>query len=222
MLGDLRAGERGTVEIGCVESLASSFLPQVFAAFHRQYPLIRLKARVSHTAELIKLVEQGEVDMGLILDPTISSQLLIVEELFRQPLQLLVPSHHPLTHQATPIPLARIVEEPLLLLEETSRLGQITKRILAQHGLSTRPLVEIESVEGLKEFVRLGVGVALTLPALVRYPQIDKDLVLLPVSEITEEFIFALVYRRIGTLSHVARTFLKTISSYDQTHRPNK
>lgn len=212
MLGDLRDGQRGTIKLGCVESLASSFLPPIFAIFHNQHPLIRLKARVSHTDELIRLVEQGEVDLGLILDPAIRSELLIVEELFRQPLQLLVAAQHPLARQAEPVPLARIVQEPLLLLEETSRLGQITKRIFAQHGLAAHPLVEIESIEGLKEFVRLGTGVALTLPALVRYPGTDHDLVLLPIANFHEEFIFALVYRRIGAISHVARTFIKAIA----------
>jgi len=40
--------------------------------------------------------------------------------------------------------------EPFLLLDETSRMGQITKRIFAQRGLPLHPLIEIESVEGVE------------------------------------------------------------------------
>jgi DNA-binding transcriptional LysR family regulator len=91
-------------------------------------------------------------------------------------------------------------------------MGQITKRIFAQRGLPVRPLVEIESVEGLKEMVRQGIGVTLTLPALIRPSQIGSDLVLVPITGLEEEFIFALIYRRIGTISRVAREFIKTIA----------
>ncbi len=212
-LAELRAGQRGTILIGCIESLATALLPSLFASFHQHYPHIRLKVRVNHTDELITLVEQGEVELGLILDPKQQSELLIVKELFRQPLHLLVSSQHPLVQSKIPaVTLEQIITEPLLVLDETSRMGQITKRIFVQRGLPVRPLVEIESVEGLKEMVRQGIGVTLTLPALIRPYQIGHDLVLLPITGLTEEFIFALVYRRVGSISRAAREFISTIS----------
>jgi len=212
-LTELRAGQRGTILIGCIESLATALLPSLFASFNQRYPHIRLKVRVNHTDELITLVEQGEVELGLILDPKQQSELLIVKELFRQPLHLLVSAQHPLVQRKIPaVTLEQIITEPLLVLDETSRMGQITKRILAQRGLPIHPLVEIESVEGLKEMVRQGIGVTLTLPALIRPYQVGNDLMLLPISGLTEEFIFALVYRRIGPISRAAREFISAIS----------
>lgn len=212
-LAELQAGQRGTIRIGCIESLTTAFLPALFASFHQQYPHIRLKVRVNHTDELVTAVEQGEVELGLILDPRLQSELLIVKELFRQPLHLLVSAQHPLAQRKVPaVTLEQIITEPLLLLDETSRMGQITKRIFAQRGLPLHPLIEIESVEGLKEMVRQGIGVTLTLPALIRPSQIGHDLVLLPITSLTEEFIFALVYRRVGSISPAAREFINTIA----------
>jgi DNA-binding transcriptional LysR family regulator len=213
ILSKLQAGQRGTIRIGCIESLATAFLPALFASFHQQYPNIRLKVRVNHTDELITLVEQGELELGLILDPRLQSELLVVKELFRQPLHLLVSSQHPLAQKKIQaVTLEQIMTESLLLLDETSRMGQITTRIFAQRGLSIHPLVEIESVEGLKEMVRHGVGVTLTLPALIRPSQIGNELTLLPITNLIEEFIFALVYRRVGSISHAARECINTIS----------
>jgi DNA-binding transcriptional LysR family regulator len=212
-LSELRAGQRGTIYIGCIESLATAFLPALFASFHQHYPHIRLRVRVNHTDELIMLVEQGEVELGLILDPRLQSELLIIQELFRQPLHLLVSAQHPLAlRKVAEVMLEQIVTEPLLALDESSRMGQITKRIFTQRGLPMHPLVEIESVEGLKEMVRQGIGVTLTLPALIRPYQIGKDLVLLPITDLPEEFIFALVYRRTGSISRAAREFINTIA----------
>jgi DNA-binding transcriptional LysR family regulator len=212
-LTELQAGQRGMIRMGCIESLATALLPALFASFHQHYPHVRLKVRVNHTDELITQVEQGEIELGLILDPHMQSELLIVKELFRQPLHLLISTQHPLAQAQTPaVTLQHVTTEPLLLLDQTSRMGQITKRIFAQRGLAIHPLIEIESVEGLKEMVRQGIGVTLTLPALIRPSQIGTDLILLPITDIPEEFIFALVYRRIGSISRAAREFINTIS----------
>lgn len=213
-LSELHAGQRGLVRIGCIESLATAVLPDLFATFHQMYPQIRLKIVVSHTDELITLVEQGEVELGLILDPRLQSELLISKELFRQPLHLLVSAKHPLAQAHTLVTLEHITNEPFLLLDESSRMGQISKRIFAQRGLTVRPLVEIESVEGLKEMVRQGIGVTLTLPALIRPSQIGQDLALLPIADLQEEFIFALVYRRVGPISRAAREFIRIMDKW--------
>lgn len=220
-LNELHAGQRGTIRLGCIESLATSFLPALFTAFHRQYPQVRMNVRVNHTDELITLVEQGEVELGLILDPHLQSELLITKELFRQPLHLLVSARHPLAQRGgAAVTLAQIVAEPLLVLDKTSRMGQITTRIFAQRGLSVQPLIEIESVEGLKEMVRQGIGVTLTLPALIRPGQVGQDLALLPVADLAEEFIFALIYRRVGSISRAARAFIRVIAEQPAENEP--
>ena len=217
-LGELQAGQRGTIMIGCIESLATAFLPSLFATFRQRYPHIRLKVRVNHTDELITAVEQGEVELGLILDPRQHSELLIVKELYRQPLHLLVSAQHPLAlRKNTSVTFEQIASEPFILLDETSRMGQITARIFAQRGLPLRPLVEIESVEGLKEMVKQSIGVTLTLPALIRPSQIGSDLALLPIADVEEEFIFALVYRRVGAISRAARQFINAIVEQTMT-----
>lgn len=212
-LSDIQRGHAGTIYLGCIESLATSFLPATFSAFHRRYPHVQIKVRVNHTDDLVTLVEQGEIELGLILDPQLQSRLLIVKELFRQPLHLLVSARHPLALAQTPaVTLEHIASEPLLVLDETSRMGQITRRIFAQRGLPLQPLVEIESVEGLKEMVRQGIGATLTLPALVRPSQVGSSLLLLPITDLPEAYIFALIYRRIGPISRAARAFIDVIA----------
>jgi DNA-binding transcriptional LysR family regulator len=219
MLAEMEAGQRGTIALGCIESLATAFLPALFAEFHQRYPLVQFKVRVAHTDELVALVEQGEVELALVLDPHLRSELLIIKALFRQALHLLVATGHPLAQQASAVTMEQILHEPFLLLDETSRMGQITKRVFAQRGLPLRPLVEIESVEGLKEMVRQGIGVTLTLPALIRPSQIGSDLVLLPIADLNEAFLFALVYRRVGSIARAARTFINAITQQDRKLR---
>ncbi len=63
------------------------------------------------------MVEREVVDLGFLYDPAIHSEVVVIKELFRQPLHLLIPSHHPLAHCALEeLTLARIVSEPLIFL----------------------------------------------------------------------------------------------------------
>jgi DNA-binding transcriptional LysR family regulator len=205
-------GLSGTVLIGCNQSLAAAFLPPLLAAFRQHYPDIQLKVRVDHSDEVITLVEQGTVDLGFIYDPAIRSTMVGIKELFRQPLHLLVSSSHPLvdidTQERT---LQRILAEPLLLLGEAARLRKVLERIFLQRGLTVKPVIEIESVEGLKELVKQGCGVTLAPPALLWPPRMSDGLALLPIADVTESFIFALVYRRVGSLTVPARQFMNIV-----------
>jgi DNA-binding transcriptional LysR family regulator len=208
-------GLGGSVLIGCNSSLAEAFLPSLLAAFRRSHPDIQLKVRVHSSDEVIALVEQGEVDLGFIYDPAIRSTLVGVKELFRQPLHLLTAAQHPLA-QAKPEErtLERILAEPLILLGETARLRKVLERVFMQRGLAVTPAIETASIEGLKELVKQGCGVTFVPPALLwthHAHHAHDGLALLPIADVKETFIFALVYRRAGSLSVPARLFMNTV-----------
>ena len=210
-MSKFQVGQSGTVLLGSNQSLATAFLPRIFTVFHQQHPQILVRVRGANSSEVIALVERGEVDLGFVFDPRERSEMVTVKELFRQPLNLLVASHHPLAHAPLDtLTLERIIREPLFLLGESLRLRQVLERIFIQRGLPVHPAVEIDSIEGLKELVRQGNGVTITLPAL--HQRNDTNLSLLPIADLAEEFIFALVYRRLGALAPAARKFIAVVA----------
>jgi DNA-binding transcriptional LysR family regulator len=208
----LQDGEHGTIYIGSIEPLTTAFLPNIFPIFHQRYPEIQLKVRVNRTDDLLKLIEQGELDLGLIFNPSVRPEILVVQELFRQPLQVMVSIDHPLARlKVKSVTLTQLLSEPIFLLGETSRLRRAVERAFASQGYSLQPIVEIESVAGLKEMVRHGKGITFMLSALLYPREIDREVVLLPIEDITEEFVFALVYHRFRHISQPARHFINTI-----------
>jgi LysR family transcriptional regulator, cyn operon transcriptional activator len=206
-------GVSGTVLIGCNHSLATTFLPPHLVTFRNRYPDVHLKVQVYHSDEVIALVERGIVDLGFIYDPDIRSNIVVIKELFHQPLQLLVPDNHPLVHvDIHERTLERILAEPLLMLGETARLRKVLDRVFLQRGLSLQPVIEIESLEGLKELVKQGCGITFIPPILLWPSQKQDGLTILPIADMTETFIFALVHRRIGTLSVPTRQFMNIVT----------
>jgi LysR family transcriptional regulator, cyn operon transcriptional activator len=205
-------GLGGSVLIGCNNSLAEAFLPSLLAVFRRNHADIQLKVMVHSSDEVIALVERGEVDLGFIYDPAMRSTLVGVKELFRQPLHLLTAVQHPLAlmpfEERT---LERILREPLILLGETARLRKVLERVFMQRGFAVKAAIEIASIEGLKELVKQECGVTFVPPALLWTHHANDGLALLPIADVKETFIFALVYRRAGSLSVPARLFMNTV-----------
>lgn len=211
-------GQSGILTIGCNPSLAAAVLPSLLASFRQQFPDIHLTVHVHRSDEVIALVEREVVDLGFIYDPAMHSDVVVIKELFRQPLQLLVPPHHPLAHCALEdLTLARIVSDPLIFLDKEARLRQVLDRLFLQRGINVRPVIEIASVEALKELVKLGSGVTLIPPALLWRSQREDGLRLLPIADVAETFIFALVYRRIGPPNKSAQQFLHTVREMTMT-----
>ncbi|QBD75722.1 LysR family transcriptional regulator [Ktedonosporobacter rubrisoli] len=209
MMVKLQKGLQGIIHVGSIRSLASVLLPRVFASFHKRYPAVHLQVKVSPAQQLVSLVEQEKIDLGLTFDPIIQSDIVVARELFRQSLQALVAFDHPLTHEdPASLTLERIIAEPLIAFDESSRVRRITERLLYLRGLSAQPVAEIDSIDGVKELVRLGCGVALILPAFL---QSTPGLKLLPISDLSEEFPFTLIYCRFGTLPAASLQFINTM-----------
>ena len=212
---NMQEGVEGTITLGCVEPLATAFLPAIFHSFHQRYPGIHFNVHVLRTDDMMTLIEHEEVDVGLIFDPTIRPEVLVFKELFRQSLHVLMPAQHPLAQRqqaAASLALEEILTEPLVLLRQTARFRRIIDRILMQRGMAVQPIVEIDSMEGLKELVRQGCGITLMLPALLGSKQREDDVAVAPLADVPEQFIFALVYRRFGSISRPARQFINVVT----------
>jgi len=61
----LKDGERGTVTLGLVGTLASTDLTRQLHAFRDQHPDVRLLLRTARSNEVSALVQQGEIAIGL-------------------------------------------------------------------------------------------------------------------------------------------------------------
>lgn len=215
-LVELKTGERGIIAVGCVEALATTYFPVIFSHFHAKYPNIRLHITVAGADDLMEQIEQGKLDFGLIFHPITRPELLVVRELFRQPLHLITPlTHSFVQNKIESVTLAQAAAEPLVILREGFGLRRIMEALFERHGFPLEFVAEIDSVEGLKELVKQQIGVTLMPKALIRRAQINIELATIPLRDYNEEFVFALVHRRFGIVSMAARALMNYILETD-------
>lgn len=88
------AGERGRVTFGIVQSLAGGFLADVVERFHAEHPHAELFVRSAQTDNIVEMLNDGLVRLGLIAWPFFGTDLQPLLHL-REPLALVGPPGHP-------------------------------------------------------------------------------------------------------------------------------
>jgi DNA-binding transcriptional LysR family regulator len=160
-----RSGILVRFTVAATANLLTHHLPVPVETFTRAHPDIHLNLRDGIWTDLIRLVEQGEAQLG-IAPITWSEQgrhpLLEYEHLFDMALMLLTPIGHPLANKKTLRP-QDVVKYPIILAPEETNDFQVVNRILRQHNLQDRirPVMVSRSLSVTRPYVARGLGICL-------------------------------------------------------------
>jgi DNA-binding transcriptional LysR family regulator len=59
----------GTISIACVESIASTLLPQIMADFSKEYPAVKYELYSADGNDIREKIDRGSIDLGILLEP---------------------------------------------------------------------------------------------------------------------------------------------------------
>jgi DNA-binding transcriptional LysR family regulator len=160
-----RAGEHLRFTVAATANLLTHHLPAPVEAFIRAHPDIHLNLRAGLWTELLRLVEQGEAELGVAPVPWPEQRryaLLDFEHLFDMALMLLTPKGHPLARKKNLRP-QDLVRHPLILYPEGTHDHQALDSILRRHGLQdrVRPVMICRGVSVTRPYVARGLGISL-------------------------------------------------------------
>ena len=65
LFGNLRTLKQGKIAVGATAVIGTYFMPAVLSAFHRQYPGIDIDLRMGNSDQILRLIQDREVDLGI-------------------------------------------------------------------------------------------------------------------------------------------------------------
>jgi DNA-binding transcriptional LysR family regulator len=89
-------GKLGLLRIGFISTAGSELVPNIIRPFRELNPEVEFSLRNILTAEQIRMLEAGELDIGFLRLPLGGHTQLEVVTVHREPFVLVVPSSHPL------------------------------------------------------------------------------------------------------------------------------
>ncbi|HVY14736.1 MAG TPA: LysR family transcriptional regulator, partial [Rhodopila sp.] len=139
-----RSGEFGRVRLGTGATACIYLLPSALADARRRMPALEIVVVTGNSPDILRRVEDGSLDAGLVTLPRRLAPKLSAVTLHRDSLVALVPESWPAEGDLSP---AWLSERPLILYESGSDTRGIVDGWFRQAGLAVKPVMELGSVE---------------------------------------------------------------------------
>lgn len=161
-------GRTGVVRVGAIPTIAPYLLPGLIRSFVARFPEARVQVREDVTRELLRALEEGQLDLAVMARP-VASGTLAVHDLYREELSLVLPRAHALARRRT-IQIADLAEYPMILLESSHCLTGNVLDICSANTLAPVSVERANQISMVQELVSLGHGISF-IPRLAR----DRD-----------------------------------------------
>ena len=155
----MTAGEkdaRPPLRLGCTRTVGDFVAPRILADHLRRHPNAQLRMRVGNTAELVRLLDGGEIDLALV-EGSFDRASFESETFSREPFVAVAAAG------ARPASVADLLGMRLVLREPGSGTREILERNLAARDLAVGDfagVIELASIPAIKACVAAGAGVS--------------------------------------------------------------
>lgn len=213
-VGELRGMYRGRLTIGANESTSHYLLPQLLLEYRKRFPQIKIEVHRNVSEKIPLEVLERNLDFGFLSYDPLHSALQSIE-VYRDELALVVPPKHALTRRDQ-VTVRDLGEYQFVAHNVKTPARERIFDLFRQHHTPLNICVELSTLETIKDFVLLGVGIAI-LPRLAVDDEIKSGkLIEVPVKGMKIEKALRLVYRREANLSHAAKSFLEIVREWRQ------
>jgi DNA-binding transcriptional LysR family regulator len=148
----------GQLSLGVSTTIAQYVLPRLLGAFLADYPAVEFSLRSGNTTEVVQLVRDDKVAIGLIEGPA-RDRGIHSEPFMQDELVLITPRGFELDHLSG----KQFTESSLLVREQGSGSRRVVETALEKAGFrlkSFRKVMELDSTEAIKSAVEAGLGIA--------------------------------------------------------------
>lgn len=191
--------ETETLTLSAHDAVLRYLLPNILVEFTRRHPLTHIRLLNRRFSETVQLVQSNEADLGVIPEYRMAKDL-VFHPLQTYEVYLILARDHPLLRNGTPKITDLLTEDivnryPLILAEADSPEGSPVKEALSALGLPFNVRLEAGTVDTLKHYVSLGLGLGI-VTGLCLTEEDNRSIVALPIPEqFWKGTTFGVVYR---------------------------
>ena len=202
--------ERGRIRIGANESTSLYLLPQLILDFRARYPKIKIEVFRQLSAKLPQEIRQRNLDFAILSFLPDASDLEATP-IMRDELVLIVSPQHALAGRER-VHIRELGDEGFIAHNVRSPSREKVIEAFRRFQTPLNITIEIATIETIKRFVAMNLGLAFT-PRMCVQEDIERgDLVVLAVEGFRYERTLWAVRRRTDAHSHAAQAFLEIIN----------
>lgn len=210
-IASFKAEGQSSITIGASLTTLQTTLPLFISSFVEKHPDARLKAVTGKTHEIISLVREQTIDLGIVADAIREPGLMCIP-LFADHLQLVLPRRHPLASIRN-WTMSRLDGLPMLLFSKGTWYRKLIDDLFRRYRIMPDIRMEIDSFEAIVRLLTTCHAAALLPRSYLRLEWLkDNDLIAVPLKELKQtERVTSIVYGEQALLSPVATQFIGEI-----------
>ena len=196
----------GTIRVATIYSIGLHDLPPYIKRFLKSYPTVHVHVEYRRVNQVYEDVLGNVVDLGLVAFPGKDSKLEIVQ-LRRDIMVLICHPQHPLAKTKS-LKLSAISDQKFIAFEPDIPTRKAIDRILKDHDVAVRPVMEFDNIETVKRAVEIDAGISI-VPLGTVVQEVSKQTLAQVQFEDAEFFRpLAAIYKKNKVLSPAMKQFL--------------
>ncbi|XVQ09919.1 LysR family transcriptional regulator [Spirillospora sp. CA-255316] len=203
----LCAAGDGRLRIAASTTVAEFLMPRWLVELRRELPDLTVALRTETSHDVVRLLQDEEVDLGFVEDPSahpdLRDQVIADDELV-----VVTGPDHPWARAGTPVTGAQLASGRLVLRERGSGPREALHRVVGELR-DADPHLELSSTTAIKEAVAGGAGVAVLSALAVRRELAAGRLARVPVTGLALDRRLRAVWRRRSAPSAQAEALLR-------------
>ena len=196
----------GRLRIGASPTACQYILPAVLREFKESFPKCRIAIEPGDTLEAIESVRENRIDLAITLEPRNEDQFEF-HPLFTDELTFIVGAMHPWARDGHVVR-SDIPKQSYVLYNKKSYTLRMVRDYFNQEDMVLNTVIELGSMEAIKELVKLGLGVSILSPWIAQKELLEKSLVALPLGRRKMKRNWGVIHWRGRRLSLAEETFL--------------
>lgn len=157
-MAEYAGGAQGRVCIGSGATFCIYLLPPILADLRRRFPELDITVRTGHVSDILKGMEDDSIDIGVVTLPVSSHRVDVTPLLNDDYFAIAAAEDDRLPAVVTPASLAGL---PLILFEAGFNTRQIIDEWFAASRVRFKTIMDLGSIEAIKQLVGAGLGCAI-------------------------------------------------------------
>jgi len=214
---------KGRLRLGASSTACQYILPSVLRELKQSFPESHITIEPGDTDECVELLQNNRVDLAVALEP---KQRALVEfiPLFTDEMAFLTAPLHPwaMDHHVTR---GEIPRQNYVLYNKNSYTFRLIEEYFREEEMVLNTVIELGSMEAIKELVKLGLGISILAPWIARRELEEKSLVAMPLGRRKLKRDWGVLHRCGKRLSLAEETFVglcRSVTAELSTNLPSK
>jgi DNA-binding transcriptional LysR family regulator len=220
VVAELKSLRRGRVRIGANESTSLYLLPHLILEYRALYPDVMVEIFRQSSERLPREVLDRNVDFALMAFEPVDDDLESFPVLRDELVLITHPEHH--LAKLPSVTVEDLGNQPFLAHNVKTGSRYKVMETFARHHTQLNITLELATVETIKRFVQLKIGLAF-VPRMCVADELERgSLVSVPVDDLSYVRTLWVTHRRGMTFSHAAAAFLAILKDHARTHISEK